>query len=187
MTDQPPQSAPQPGSWDAAAVAMYEDLRRVAGLMFAQERASHTLQPTAVVNEACLRMAAHPLPDLPRSEQLAMAGRVLRQVLVDHARARDAEKRGGGQLRLQLNEDLGRDTETVLEFGPLHEAIEKLRGRNQRHAEVVLLRVFSGMTMDDIANHLGVSKRTVEADWTFARVWLRRELAGPLGLEGSAP
>jgi RNA polymerase sigma factor (TIGR02999 family) len=108
-------------------------------------------------------------------------------VLVDHARARDAEKRGGGQLCLQLNEDLGRDTETVLEFGPLHEAIEKLRGRNQRHAEVVLLRVFSGMTMDDIANHLGVSKRTVEADWTFARVWLRRELAGPLGLEGSAP
>lgn len=186
MSDQSSQPAPRPGSWDAAAGAMYEDLRRVAAVMFAKERASHTLQPTAVVNEACLRMAAHPLPDLPRSEQLAMAGRVLRQVLVDHARARDAEKRGGGQLRLQLDENLGADTETVLEFGPLHAAIEKLRARNQRHADVVLLRVFSGMTMDDMAEHLGVSKRTVEADWTFARAWLRRELSGPLGLAGSA-
>lgn len=184
MPDHFVQSKSGPASWEDPAEAMYEDLRRVAAVLFAQERASHTLQPTAIVNEACIRMAAHPLPDLPRQDQLAMAGRVLRQVLVDHARARDAEKRGGGQLRLQLDENLGDSDRTIIEFGPLHAALEKLRGLNERHADVVSLRVFSGMTMDAVANHLNVSKRTAEADWTFARAWLRRELAGPLGLTG---
>jgi RNA polymerase sigma-70 factor (ECF subfamily) len=163
----------------------YEELRGAAERLFARERDGHTLQPTAVVNEACLRLMAHGLPDLPREQQLAIAGRVLKQVLVDHARGRDAAKRGGGSVRLGLDEHVLADEATLVEFDSIHRALEKLQTLSERQAEVVTLRIFGGMTMEQVAGALGVSKRTAEGEWAVGRAWLRRELGGALGLTGS--
>jgi RNA polymerase sigma-70 factor, ECF subfamily len=162
----------------ADAAKLYEELRVIASRMFSSERAGHTLQPTAVVNEACLRIMAGGLPDVPREQKLALAGRVLKQVLIDHSRGRDAEKRGGGAAKLELDRDVIADGETIVEFDAIHRALEKLRALSERQAEVVTLRIFSGMTMEQVASVLGLSKRSAEADWTVARAWLRRELDG---------
>ncbi len=167
----------------------YAELRRIAERIFASERGNHTLQPTAVVNEACLRLMAGGLPAIPRAEQLAIAGRVLRQVLVDHARSRSALKRGGGSagdgngqaLRLDLEHDVLADSATQIDFDAVHRAIDRLRQLSDRQAEVVTLRMFGGLSMDQVATVLGVSKRSAEGDWTVARAWLRRELADAMG------
>lgn len=169
---------------------MYSELRRIAHRVFASERRDHTLQPTAVVNEACIRLLSGGLPELPRAQQLAIGARVLRQVLIDHARARNADKRGGGgaggaggagAIRLDLDRDiLAHDAEQI-EFGAITEAMDRLRALSERQAEVVTLRLFAGMTMEQIASVLDVSKRTVESDWAVARAWLRRELSASLG------
>lgn len=158
----------------------YAELHAIAERVFASERAGHTLQPTAVVNEACLRLMAGGLPDLPREQRLALAGRVLRQVLIDHARRRNAEKRGGNAepLRLDLDRDLLDEQTTVVEFECINRALERLRRLSERQADVVTLRIFAGLSMEQTAAVLGVSKRTAEGDWTVARAWLRREL-GP--------
>jgi len=160
----------------------YAELRRIADRICAGERRNHTLQPTAVVNEACLRLMAGGLPDVPRAEQLALAGRVLKQVLIDHARARNADKRGGGEapLRLELDRDLLASDPTPIEFESIQRCLERLRELSPRQAEVVTLRIFAGMTMDQIATVLAISKRSAEGDWTVARAWLRRELADSL-------
>jgi RNA polymerase sigma-70 factor, ECF subfamily len=168
----------------------YEELRGIAERLFAHEREGHTLQPTAVVNEACVRLIAHGLPDLPREQRLAIAGRVLKQVLVDHARGRGAAKRGGGaRVRLGLEEDVLANEATLVEFDSIHRALEKLRALSERQAEVVTLRIFGGMTMDQVAAVMGVSKRTAEGEWAVARAWLRRELGPSLGITraGDAP
>lgn len=162
----------------------YAELRRIAERIFASERGHHTLQPTAVVNEACLRLMAGGLPAIPREEQLAIAGRVLKQVLVDHARSRNAQKRGGGNgqsVRLDLEHDVLADSATQIDFDAVHRAIDRLRGLNDRQAEVVTLRMFGGLSMEQVATVLGVSKRSAEGDWTVARAWLRRELADAMG------
>jgi len=157
----------------------YRELHDLAVRAFASEGKGHTLQPTAVVHEACLRLlTTSPLPEASRSERLALAARVLRQVLVDHHRARNAEKRGGGALRLELDPALCATPDATADFGALHTALERLRALHERQAEVVTLRTFGGLTMEQVAAALGVSKRTVEDDWAVARAWLRRELAG---------
>jgi len=156
----------------------YEELRRIAGRLLSDERRGHTLQPTALVHEAYLRLAGSSrLPDVPRADQLALAVRVLRQVLVDHQRARGADKRGGGGLRIELGADLASAEEVAHDFDALHRALERLRELDARQAEVVVLRAFGGLTMDQVAAALRVAKRTAEADWTVARAWLARELA----------
>lgn len=168
---------------DALTEHFYAELREIAHRVFAAERSQHTLQPTAVVNEACLRMMAGGMPDLPREDRLAIAGRVLKQVLIDHARGRDAQKRGGPEaaaLRLDLDRDMLADDATQIDFDRVHGALERLRELSPRQAEVVTLRIFSGMTMEQVATVLGVSKRSAEGDWTVARAWLRRELADDL-------
>ena len=192
----PAPTAPQASA--AVTEHFYSELRRIADRVFASERANHTLQPTAVVNEACLRLMAGGLPAIPREEQLAIAGRVLRQVLVDHARARDAQKRGGigagadrvaaagadiraRAVRLDLEDDVLTDSATQIDFDAVHRALDRLRSLSERQAEVVTLRMFGGLTMDQVATVLGVSKRSAEGDWTVARAWLRRELAEDLG------
>lgn len=172
--------------YDDLTVSFYDELRAIAARMFAHERRGHTLEPTAVVNEACLRLGSSRLPDVPREQRLALAGRVLRQVLIDHARARDADKRGGGALRLELDADLGFTEDSFVDFEPLHDAMDRLRALSERQAEVVTLRIFSGMTMGQIAEAIGASKRTAESDWTVARAWLRRELSGGHGGSGAS-
>jgi RNA polymerase sigma factor (TIGR02999 family) len=162
---------------DAITPTLYADFRAVAERVFASERRGHTLQPTAVVNEACMRLMASGLPALPREQQLALAARVFRQVLIDHARARDAQKRGGGVLKLDIEHAEVAEQGTVVDFDAIQQAMEKLRSRSERQAEVVTLRIYAGMTMEQIALVLGVSSRTAEGDWAVARAWLRRELA----------
>jgi RNA polymerase sigma factor (TIGR02999 family) len=158
----------------------YVELRGIARRLFAGERGAHTLQPTALVNEACVRLlSTSRLTDLPREQRLALAARVLRQVLVDHARARGAEKRGAGRVRVELDPDRGAGEDALedVDVDRVHTALERLAGLHARQAEVVTLRLFGGLTMEQVAASVGAAKRTVEADWTVARAWLRRELA----------
>lgn len=162
---------------EALTEGFYRELHDLAVRAFASERRGHTLQPTALVNEACLRILTRsPLPEGSRSERLALAARVLRQVLVDHHRARSAEKRGGGALRVELDSEAAETPPATADFEALHEALERLRNLHARQAEVVTLRLFGGLTMEQVAAALDVSKRTAEDDWTVARAWLRREL-----------
>jgi RNA polymerase sigma factor (TIGR02999 family) len=167
---------------DDGAAAMtgrlYVELRGIAGGLLAGERRDHTLQPTALVHEAYLRLSSSSrLPDVPRADQLALAARVLRQVLVDHQRRHGAAKRGGGRLRVELGQDLAGEAETLHDFDALHDALERLRELDARQADVVVLRAFGGLAMEQVAQTLGVSRRTAEADWTVARAWLARVLA----------
>jgi RNA polymerase sigma-70 factor, ECF subfamily len=180
---------------DAVTEHFYAELRQIAQRIFASERAAQTLQPTAVVNEACLRLMSGAasgggLPNVPREQRLAMAGRVLKQVLIDHARSRDAQKRGGATsgaagsgsiVRLDLEQDILAEQATRVDFDSIHRAMERLRQLSERQAEIVTLRMFAGLTMDQIATVLGISKRSAEGDWTVARAWLRRELAAAMG------
>ena len=157
----------------------YAELHAIAQRMFATERGDHTLQPTAVVNEACLRLlSSSALPDVPRADRLALAARVLRQVLIDHARSRGAQKRGDRRLRIELDPELSAAERTFVDFDAIHGALERLAALHARQAQVVSLRVFGGLSMAQIADVVGASLRTIEADWTVARAWLRRELSG---------
>jgi RNA polymerase sigma factor (TIGR02999 family) len=182
---------PHPDAWSGLTDTLYAELREVAASMMRRERAEHTLQPTAVANEACLRLARRGMPELPREQQLAIAARVLGQVLIDHARRNAAEKRGGGTkaLRVHLDQVVGSDGPADgqgVEYEAVHGAMERLRALHARQAEVVTLRVMGGLTVPQISGVLGVSVRTVESDWAVARAWLRRELGEPAAAEGDA-
>ncbi|MDM7914057.1 MAG: sigma-70 family RNA polymerase sigma factor [Candidatus Eisenbacteria bacterium] len=168
------------GAYDRLLPLVYEELRRAARRQLARERAGHTLQTTALVHEAYLRLAAGAPPDWKdRSHFLGIAARVMRRVLVDHGRRRAAVKRGGDPIRTELGE--------VAEEGPaipieellaLEEAIEQLRAVEERLARVVELRFFLGMSEEEIAHVLGVSARTVERDWSKARALLHSRIYG---------
>ncbi len=173
----PRSERPRPQEGAAVTERFYVELHAIAERLFASERSGHTLQPTSVVNEACLRLlTSSPLPAVSRTERLALAARVLRQVLVDHQRGRSAAKRGGDRLRLELDPGLSCTAEGEVDFERVHLALERLRSLHERQAEVVALRIFGGLGMEQVASVLRCSKRTVEADWTVARAWLRREL-----------
>jgi len=174
--DMPASPTPSPDA--PLGERFYAEMREIAARLFAAEAKGHTLQPTAVVNEACLRLlSTSKLPDLPESERLALAARVLKQVLVDHHRKRTADKRGAGAVRIELEADVLSPAEADVDFEAVHAALERLRVLHARQAEVVTLRVFGGLSMDVIAAALSISRRSAEADWTVARAWLRRELA----------
>ena len=181
MPTPPPDGSRRPDAPADPALTgrFYAELHGIAQRLFAAERGDHTLQPTAVVNEACVRLlTTSRLPDLPREQRLALASRVLKQVLIDHARGRSAGKRGAGQVRVELDPELRTETLTEVDFDAIHRALERLAALHARQAEVVSLRVFGGLSVDQVASVVGASKRTIEADWTVARAWLRRELAG---------
>lgn len=177
MAITPPDSVQPREERDAITRSFYEELRSVAEGMMRSERRGHTLQPTAVVNEAWLRIRKRGLPALPKEQQLAIGARVLGQVLIDHARKHNAAKRGEAALTLDVADAVAADRETIVDFERVHTAIEKLRSLHERQAEVVTLRVFGGLNMEQIATVVGCSKRSVEGDWAVARAWLSRELA----------
>ena len=156
---------------------VYDELRGLAGAYMRRERVGHTLQPTAVVNEAWLKLAsATELESLDRNHFLAIASKVLRRVLVEHARGRDAAKRGGGEHPVTLQTQIGGGPSTDLDLLALEEALVRLAELDERQARVVELRFFGGLLVDEVAQVLQVSKRTVELDWSLARAFLRREL-----------
>jgi RNA polymerase sigma-70 factor (ECF subfamily) len=155
------------------------ELRRVASNLMRRERAGHTLQTTAVVNEAYLRLV-----DLSRirwqdrAHFFAMSARLMRRVLVDHARARRYEKRGGSRMRVSLDEAFGASQSRSSDFVALDDALNALAAVDERKARVVELRFFGGLSAEETAAMLHVSVVTVLRDWRFAKSWLLRELGG---------
>jgi RNA polymerase sigma factor (TIGR02999 family) len=158
---------------------VYDDLRAIAGNLMRRERHGHTLQPTAVVHEAFLRLAGS--ADISwesRAHFLNIAARAMRQLLVDHARAREAAKRGGDVPRITLDSalDLASGGGPDVDVLALHEALERLAAEHERPARVVEMRFFGGLTAEEAAHVLGVSVPTVNDDWALARAWLHRLL-----------
>ncbi len=159
---------------------LYDRLRELAGLYMQRERADHTLQPTALVNEAYLKLMRTPdRGGEDRARFLGVAARAMRQVLVDHARGRHTDKRGGGWAQVTLTGIGTRSgTDEAIDTLALDAALKKLESSDERAARVVELRFFGGMTIPEAASLLGVSHTTVESDWAFARAWIRREIGG---------
>ena len=158
--------------------AIYAELRRTAGGLMRRERPGHTLQPSALVHEALLRLLdGDALADVPHRRYLfAAAAQAMRQVLVDHARRRHARKRDGNRVRVPLDEALAHLEEQGLDVIALHEALERLAQDHPRPAQVVDLRFFGGLSVPEVAEALDVSTGTVEGDWRVARAWLRGQL-----------
>lgn len=155
-----------------------EELHRIAVRCMRGERAEHSLQATALVNEAYVRLVdARQVNWQDRSHFLAIAARLMRRVLVDHARARLYEKRGGRAKRVTLVEELGGSDERPYDLVALDEALETLGRVNARRSQVVEMRFFGGLSVEETAQVLGVSTDTVSRDWKLARAWLFRELS----------
>ncbi len=170
---------------DALFDAAYRELRALAGVYLRRERGDHTLQATELVNEAYLRLGGRaPVPWSGRTHFFAVAARAMRRILVDHARARGTQKRAGDLQRVTLAEGVRGAREVDLdEILELEQALSRLAELDARQGRVVELRFFSGLEMAEVAEALGVSKRTAEGDWAHAKAWLRRELQN----SGSAP
>jgi RNA polymerase sigma factor (TIGR02999 family) len=160
---------------------VYMELRRIAAARLRAERDGHTLQPTALVNEAYMKLAASPGAGIQdRSHFLSVAARAMRQVLVDHARRRDAAKRGAGVApatltgrKLASPDQPGLESDELL---ALDAALDRLDAMDSRLRQVVELRFFGGLTDTEVGEVLGVTRRTVQRDWTRARAWLYGEL-----------
>ena len=156
---------------------MYAELHAMASSAMNRERAGHTLQPTALVHEAFIKLI-----DLKRMQWndglhvRAMAAELMRRVLIDHARQKNAAKRGGGQERITLTGLTDTPHETPLDLLDLDDALNQLDQLNARHRRVVELRFFGGMTHQQVADVLGVSEQTARLDWSMARAWLRQRL-----------
>ena len=167
---------------DDAALAeltplVYEELRRLAHHFMEGQRPDHTLQTTALVNEAYLRLADQTNSNWQsRAHFFAVAARAMRQILVSYARSNRAQKRGGGGARIELNEAAIVSPEESKEIVDLHEALERLATLDSRKAQVVELKYFGGLNYDEMAEVLKISPVTVRRDWEFARAWLHTEL-----------
>ena len=162
----------------AALIPLVEsELRRLAATYMARERPGHTLQPTALVNETFIRLLdAQQAPWQDRGHFLGIAARLMRRVLVDHARARNFQKRGGELQRVTLDEAVAGVSELDFNLLGLDRALEALAVVDQRKARVIEMRFFGGMTVDETAAALQVSADTVKRDWRLAKLWLLREL-----------
>jgi RNA polymerase sigma factor (TIGR02999 family) len=156
---------------------IYEELHRIARRYLGRERPDHTLQTTALINEAYLRLAdARRLPWHDRTHFFAIAAQVMRRILVDHARSRQNLKRGGAVRRVSLDEALTVCRERSAELVKLHDALSALSAVDSRKGQVVELRFFGGLNIQETAHVLKVSPDTVMRDWKFSKVWLLREL-----------
>lgn len=162
---------------DEVAPLVYEELRRLAHSYMGGERPDHTLQATALVNEAYLRLAERTRPHWQdRAHFFAGAARMMRHILVDHARRRQRVKRGSGVVNLELTEAAALVQEQAVHLVDLNEALERLEQLDRRASQVVELKYFGGMSYDEIAEVLSISGITVRRDWDFAKAWLRKEL-----------
>jgi RNA polymerase sigma factor (TIGR02999 family) len=162
--------------------AIYGELRRVAQRYMGRERQNHTLQPTALVHEAWLRLQNERGARWQgRTHGLALGAQAMRRFLIDYGRRQKRDKRGGGVQPASLDKLLEASTTgavPVEDLLTLEAALTRLEVEDPRAAQVVMLRFFSGMSNPEVAEHLGLSVRTVEGDWTHARAWLKRELSG---------
>jgi RNA polymerase sigma factor (TIGR02999 family) len=158
-------------------IVVYDELRRVAAAALRRERPDHTLQPTALVHEAWLRLVDEPARDLVSREHfLSLSARVMRRVLVDHAREQGAQKRGGGRAQVTLDGAVALYETRNLDLAALDEALEKLAARDAQLVRLVELRFFAGLSNDEVARVEGASLRSVERGWATARAFLRGAL-----------
>lgn len=163
---------------DALVSVVYEELHRLARRYMRRESPAHTLQTSALVNEAFLRLVdQRNVHWQNRAHFFAIAAQMMRRILVDYARNRSSGKRGGGERALSLDEGLIVSEERSAEVVAVHEALEQLAKFDARKSQVVELRFFGGLSIDETSEVLCVSPATVRSDWTLAKVWLRRELS----------
>jgi len=171
--------AGDPHAVDELMPLVYGELRRLAARHMRGERAGHTLQTSALVNEAYLRLAGRDeVRWQDRAHFFAVAAQAMRRVLVDHARRRGNQKRGGGVRKVALDEALAVSDERAAEVVALDEALARLAEIAPRQSRLVELRFFGGLSVEETAEVLGVSPGTVMRDWTFAKAWLLKEITG---------
>jgi len=161
---------------------VYAELRRLAASYMRRERIDHTLQPTALVHEAYLKLVEQRSVDWQsRAHFFGIAAQVMRRILVDHARGCLRDKRGGGQKPVQIDEALVFAPEQSTELLKLDQALEQLTKLDPRQGKIVELRFFGGLTVEQTADLLGISEKTVKRDWSMAKAWLRGELKASHG------
>jgi RNA polymerase sigma factor (TIGR02999 family) len=160
--------------------AVYNELRRLARHYLSHERPGHTLQATALVHEVYLRLIPQGEATWEdRAKFIGIAAHVMRQILVEHARGRSRQKRGGDQDRVPLEDNIAAvDTPDAARWEDLDRALDRLAELDTRQAQIVELRYFGGLTVEEAAQVLNISQKTVKRDWSIARAWLRRELEG---------
>ncbi len=170
----------RPGDDDATArlvELIYPELKKLAQAQFRRERPGHDLQPTALVHEAYLRLVAHEHHTWEnRAHFYAAAATIMRRILIDHARSRQAQKRAGEDKAISLDEAVALGEEQSSELLELDQALSDLERLSPRQARVVELRYFTGLSVPEVASALGVNARTVDRDWATARAWLRARL-----------
>jgi RNA polymerase sigma factor (TIGR02999 family) len=155
---------------------VYAELHRLAKSYMRRERPDHTLQATALINEAYLRLAGEEIDWKNRAHFIGLSAQVMRRVLVDHARAHNAEQRGGGLQRVEMQEELAVSPEKLDQVQQIDHLLKKLETVNPRQARVVELRYFGGLTFEEIGGLLELTSRTVKSDWALARIWLADQL-----------
>ena len=166
-----------PDALNEMAPLIYEELRRLARSYLRRERPGHTLQSTALVHEAYLRMVDQQNVSLQnRSHFYGVAAQMIRRILVDHARARRTHKRGDGVIPLALDEARSAHAGSDLDLAALDDALAALAQIDPRQSRIVELRFFAGLSLEETAEVMGVSPATIKRDWTVARAWLKREL-----------
>lgn len=171
--------AGDPGASGKLVPLVYDELRRLAGHYMREERVDHTLQPTALVHEAYLKLAdQRRVQWAGRTHFVAVAATAMRRILLDHARRHKAEKRGGGR-KATLEDGLAVTPDEQVDILALDEALTRLEAVDPRQARLVELRFFGGLNIEETAEALDVSPTTIKRDWRFARAWLRRELGDP--------
>lgn len=179
---------PSPSPADELVTRLYDELRMLARAHLRRERTGHTLETAGLVNEAYLRLALQPgVEGMDRARFFAVASATMRRVLVDYARKRKRQKRGGGQIPVPLEEVEAllteRDADELL---ALDEVLERFEAINPRGAAVVRHRFFAGLSLEETAGLLGISSKTVQREWVAARAWLRKEVARELDLLNGA-
>jgi RNA polymerase sigma factor (TIGR02999 family) len=168
--------AGDPAAAERLLPLVYAELHRVANAYMRRERPDHTLQPTALINEAYLRLIQEDVDWNSREHFVGFAAQVMRRVLVDYARARNAQQRSGKLERVELQDQLAISPDKLEQVLLLDEALERLEKTNPRQARVVELRYFGGLSIEQIGATLDIAPRSVKRDWALARIWLFEEL-----------
>lgn len=166
------------GAFDQLAPLIYQELHKIAGGYLSRERSGHTIQPTALIHEAYLRLVAQQMPEWQnRKHFFGVAAQLMRQILVDHARSHATSKRGAGEQNLPLEEALVYSTERPGDLVALDDALTGLAAFDQRKSRMVELRFFGGLSLEETAEVVGVSVPTVVREMRLAQAWLHREMA----------
>jgi RNA polymerase sigma factor (TIGR02999 family) len=166
-----------PGALESLVPLVYTELRKLARRYLRRERPNHTLQSAALVHEAYVRMAGNTCPNWKnRAHFFGVAARLMREILVDHARSRTAAKRGAGATQIALNEALSISQQKSVDLILLDDALRRLAELDERQCRIVELRFFAGLSIEETSTALGISAATVKREWTTARIWLHNQI-----------